>query len=775
MTPSRLLRPLGLALALSLAACGDDEPERAQTTVDHRLDALAAAPDAAADTASPPDTPEPTDSATPQDAAAPLDTATPADTTSPADATSPTDTAAPTDTVAPADTSPVGGPSLAGPALLGLPWVAAGAGATQGAATFSNLGPAGPITVTLTGAPGLTLVAPPTAAPAFGAVTVTVRWAGAASPTIVRGDLRLAWAGGALELPVWAVAGDPTIPAASWTPLTSASGQLYGHTAVLPFPTAPYPTPGGAWSDPSVLLFVPAGLRDRGATDFVVHFHGFGAVVDEVVASQGYREQLWLSGVNAVLVAPQGPYDASSGDFGKLMDPGGLEALLADVLGVLYRSGRVATPQAGDLLLTEHSGGYQAVAENLDAITAWGQVTHALLFDGLYARSTDYQAFAQTGGALRSNYTTSGGTKSLNLALAAALGAATQPTHAALRDAGAVIWFADTSHGDAMRFEQVYAEALRWGATRSRQGPRVELRSATRAGSQLSVRWSSPDDDDLLGFDVETATATGPWQTAASVGPDASTATFAASGSGGWRVRVAPRVAGVPNELALRSDAGFVGGGASVLVVDGFDRAYGGSYPVLRHELAARVGAALGAAATASNEAFTDGGDGAQALAGYDTVVWLLGDESTSDHTFTAAEQAAVTAYLAAGGSIVVSGSEVAWDLGAQAHGTAFLAGLGAKYGADDANSYSVSGAGPLAGVGPVGYGGAGAAYPEDFPDVVSAATGGTVVLRYANGQNAAAGIAGRAVVVGFPLELVDGDSALSALGAALVAFARGD
>ena len=81
---------------------------------------------------------------------------------------------------------------------------------------------------------------------------------------------------------------------------------------------------------------------------------------------------------------------------------------------------------------------------------------------------------------------------------------------------------------------------------------------------------------------------------------------------------------------------------------------------------------------------------------------------------------------------------------------------FGATYLADDANSYSVSGVGALEGVGPFAFGGAHAPYDEQFPDAFSLAWGGPVVLRYDNALPAAVGISGKAVVVGFGLELVE-------------------
>lgn len=750
-----LLAGLLVACAL-LGGCGSDEPTRDRATVDRTHDVIAGAPDAHAATDTHPDAVGPTDTASPTDTAGPTDTQAPLDTVGP------TDTASPPDTTAPAG-------ELTGPDVLSLPWVAAGAGGSTANAVFVNAGASGALDVALSGDPALSLTGAPPASLAAGAsLSVTVAFNGSATARVARGDLRVSVGTRERTLPVWAVAGDPAIPAATWAPL-AVRGVTVGHGVTLPLPTAPYPVPGGSWSDPSVLLFVPAGLRDRGATDLVVHFHGFGAVVDGTIATQRYREQLHISGINAVLVAPQGPYNASSGNFGKLMLDGGLAALADDVVSVLYRDGWIAHPVPGDLLLTAHSGGYQGVAQNLDATTPGGQTTHAVLIDGLYARSSDYAAFANAGGSLRSNYTASGGTRTNNEALAQTLGAATAPTQQHLRDAGALIWFVATGHNDAMRYETSWAEALRWAATRSRQGPRLELRSARASGGVVTVRWFSPEDDDVLGFAVEASEDGASWEVVASTSAQASSATFAHAG--GVHVRVAPRVYGVAAADALRSDSGYVGGANAVVVVDGFDRLLGSSFYGLRHDFAAWIGASADAAAYASNEAVTEG---SFPLAAYDAAIWLLGDESTGDHTFTAAEQAAVTAYLDGGGALVVSGSEVGWDLGAQGHGVAFLGGLGAKYAADDSGSYTVSGAGPLAGVGALSYAGPGAAYDEEFPDAFTAATGGEVVLRYANGQGAAAGVPAQSVVVGFPLELVDDPGDLAVLLAALLDYVLG-
>ena len=511
-------------------------------------------------------------------------------------------------------------------------------------------------------------------------------------------------------------------------------------------------------------MFVPEGFIDRGPVPFVVHFHGHGTTLAETLPYHKYREQLWASGVNAILVTPQGPVNAGSGNFGKLMDAGGLEALLRDVTAILYRDGKVRTPKVGDLVLTEHSGGYQAVALNLGAQTDEGQVLAAHLFDGLYGYFSAYEDFARAGGFLRSNYTTGGGTRSNNLDLVDDLGAlvAEDMSATTLRDETAAVWFTPAAHGDCTWWEQAFSEALRWGATNARRGPRVELRTATVSAGTATVTWLAPHDDWTTGFVVETSSDGFVWTPSARVAAGVARATFALSG--GRRVRVVPEVEDVGPADVLPSDTYWIEA-SDVLVVDGFDRIFGGSWSNNRHDSAARVGRAVGAAA-ASNEAVLEGDI---TLSSFAAVIWLVGDESLADHTFTAPEQALINAYLAAGGRIIVSGSEVAYDL--KSNGANFLSGLGAVYQADDANQSSAKGAGTLAALASFTFGGANAPYLEDYPDVLGTATGGSIALQYGNGMTAAAGKANRSVVVGFPLEVIDDEARLAEVVEALLGF----
>ena len=142
-----------------------------------------------------------------------------------------------------------------------------------------------------------------------------------------------------------------------------------------------------------------------------------------------------------------------------------------------------------------------------------------------------------------------------------------------------------------------------------------------------------------------------------------------------------------------------VGDRGKVLLVSGFDRIDRNvrfrdgentfDY-VIQHALAIPAGITFD---SATNEAVRDG---RIALDAFDVVDWILGEESTNDETLTTVEQSILRGYLDRGGALLLSGSEVAWDLGSQgaAQDVAFLRDvLGATYVADSATR------GPLDGV----------------------------------------------------------------------------
>lgn len=182
--------------------------------------------------------------------------------------------------------------------------------------------------------------------------------------------------------------------------------------------------------------------------------------------------------------------------------------------------------------------------------------------------------------------------------------------------------------------------------------------------------------------------------------------------------------------------------GTTVLIVDGFDRytssatTGSASYKNISHPFVTSYFKALRdkgylQISSVANEKIDDNTFN---LNNYDIVVWFTGDESSADVVFTANEKAAIKAFLDGGGKLIVSGSEIAYNVGraaAAAVDIPFMNGyLKSNYVGDGAISYT-----PAMGIAGTTFEGLnipfGIVYPEDFPDAVSAVSGATNIFDY--------------------------------------------
>jgi MYXO-CTERM domain-containing protein len=234
-------------------------------------------------------------------------------------------------------------------------------------------------------------------------------------------------------------------------------------------------------------------------------------------------------------------------------------------------------------------------------------------------------------------------------------------------------------------------------------------------------------------------------------------------------------------------------GAAPTLVVGGFDRL--DKFQMLR-DTAPLVGTIDrlrlermndGTYAARHGKALADGGfafDGATDeavaerdidLAAYKAIDWFAGQQANAG-ALPAQTRTELDRFRAAGGKLLLSGSELVWALDSQ--GTPddqqfVREALHVSLGADDADTYDVvSLPGPFAELAPISFRDtAPGGYDADMPDVLVPDAGAAAVLAYATGG--AAAIAWQdGIVIGFPIEMVQSDAARSQLlGAALAYF----
>jgi hypothetical protein len=194
----------------------------------------------------------------------------------------------------------------------------------------------------------------------------------------------------------------------AWADSTGEStGQLPGRSYMPALASAPFPHASRAaghdyktehfsveqsYSDATVGIYVPSHFKPGKATDLVVHFHGWSNHVEEVLHRYQLREQLEASGLNAVLVVPQGPKDAKDSGDGKLeLDDGGFKRFVQEVGAFLLAQKIVPTSAIGRVVLTLHSGGYGGAGGVLTRGGMNESITDVILFDAAYAY---FSAFA---------------------------------------------------------------------------------------------------------------------------------------------------------------------------------------------------------------------------------------------------------------------------------------------------------------------------------------------------------------------------------------------
>lgn len=171
--------------------------------------------------------------------------------------------------------------------------------------------------------------------------------------------------------------------------------------------------------------------------------------------------------------------------------------------------------------------------------------------------------------------------------------------------------------------------------------------------------------------------------------------------------------------------------------------------------------------------------NGQISLGNYSYVIWMSGEQSSGNGTFTATTQPLVTSYLNSGGKLFVSGSEIGWDLVAQNHGSSFYTNtLKSTYVQDDAGTYAtkagVAGT-ALAGVPALSFDdGTHGTYDVDFPDVLSAPAGSTLAMKYSSGNGAVVQYSSgntKLINMGFPFESIYTASQRTALMSAVLNF----
>lgn len=200
-----------------------------------------------------------------------------------------------------------------------------------------------------------------------------------------------------------------------------------GEMFVLQFPSAPFPHPKRInghdyngktysakehYSDSSVAIFIPKGLKPTGKINFVVYFHGWYNNIDSACAQFNLIEQFSESNKNAIFVFPEGPKNSPDSFGGKLEEKDGLKNLIDDVLKFLKEKKKIKSPSIGNIILAGHSGAYRVISFCLMHGGLTRNISDVILFDALYGQTEKYIHWIEKfNGRFINIYTDNGGTK----------------------------------------------------------------------------------------------------------------------------------------------------------------------------------------------------------------------------------------------------------------------------------------------------------------------------------------------------------------------------
>jgi hypothetical protein len=148
------------------------------------------------------------------------------------------------------------------------------------------------------------------------------------------------------------------------------------------------------YSDSSVLIAVPPGLKTGKQVDVVFWFHGWRNNIDSAAEYFELINQFMASNRNAVLVFSETAKNAPDSYGGKLEQENVFKNLLNDVLHKLKTEKIISKRvKPGNIVLAGHSGAFRVIAHILQKGGA--AVKQVILFDGLYSQVDKYTAWIQ--------------------------------------------------------------------------------------------------------------------------------------------------------------------------------------------------------------------------------------------------------------------------------------------------------------------------------------------------------------------------------------------
>lgn len=165
------------------------------------------------------------------------------------------------------------------------------------------------------------------------------------------------------------------------------------------------------YKDSTALVFIPKYFEPKGVTDCFVYFHGWNNNVDSMIVRFNLIEQFYKSGINAILIMPEGPKNSPDSFGGKLEERNMFSKFVSEVFDKTSSKMKLNL-LPGNISLAGHSGGYRVMAYILLRGGLSEKISKVIIFDGLYADVEKYSNWLDHyNGKFINIYTQNGGTK----------------------------------------------------------------------------------------------------------------------------------------------------------------------------------------------------------------------------------------------------------------------------------------------------------------------------------------------------------------------------
>ncbi len=165
------------------------------------------------------------------------------------------------------------------------------------------------------------------------------------------------------------------------------------------------------YSDSTTLCYVPKNFKPKKKINLVVYFHGWYNNVDSSNKQFKLSEQFEKSGVDAILVMPEGPKNAPDSFGGKLEEKNVFKNFCDELIG------KLSAPfnhkfEIDKIILAGHSGAYRVISFILLHGGLNDNIHSVILFDGLYGQTEKYSYWLDHyRGNFINIFTPDGGTK----------------------------------------------------------------------------------------------------------------------------------------------------------------------------------------------------------------------------------------------------------------------------------------------------------------------------------------------------------------------------